>query len=265
MVDFNVNVDVINGNNIVGAQVTIQEGSNVESIEIVDEEALNNLLSIVNRLNDKNDSSGGGAVTYNDLVNAINSKTGVNADTVDGKHASDFSLSTHNHNSEYANISHAQTNTNHGVGTASLYGHNKVINNLNTPSHSDGVSLSAYQGKVLNDKLNRDRYQIILVRYNTSANTFDSENNYQVNIASSVARVACIVRNKWTGELATELSGVTIGVMINGVLYERTINGDGVTGTISFNLTEYTLVQARLKAGNDYNASTDIKYYKKTY
>ena len=45
--------------------------------------------------------------------------------------------------------SHNSTSTTYGVGTSVAYGHCKVINDLNISSHSNGVALSAYQGKVL--------------------------------------------------------------------------------------------------------------------
>lgn len=51
-----------------------------------------------------------------------------------------------------APISHASSGTEYGVGTTSNYGHCKTINNLTQPSHVNGNALSAYQGKVLNDK-----------------------------------------------------------------------------------------------------------------
>lgn len=48
---------------------------------------------------------------------------------------------------------HASSNTTYGLGTQSNYGHNKLINNLTTTSYQDGMALSAYQGKLLNDKV----------------------------------------------------------------------------------------------------------------
>lgn len=52
-----------------------------------------------------------------------------------------------------APTSHASSDTTYGVGTASNYGHCRVINNLTTSSATDGYALQAYQGKVLNDKI----------------------------------------------------------------------------------------------------------------
>lgn len=48
---------------------------------------------------------------------------------------------------------HASTATTYGVATSSNYGHTKIINNLTTSSYADGQALSAYQGKILSDKI----------------------------------------------------------------------------------------------------------------
>jgi hypothetical protein len=52
-----------------------------------------------------------------------------------------------------APISHASAATTYGVGTTTTYGHCKTINALTTSSHSNGLALSAYQGKVLSDAI----------------------------------------------------------------------------------------------------------------
>lgn len=52
-----------------------------------------------------------------------------------------------------APTSHASSSTTYGVGTTSNYGHCKLANNVTTSSHTDGLALSAYQGKVLNDAI----------------------------------------------------------------------------------------------------------------
>lgn len=46
--------------------------------------------------------------------------------------------------------SHSSSATTYGVGTTANYGHNKVINDLTHNSFTNGESLSAYQGYVLN-------------------------------------------------------------------------------------------------------------------
>ena len=50
--------------------------------------------------------------------------------------------------------SHASTASTYGLGTTENYGHVKTVNNLTTSAHADGLALSAYQGKLLNDEIN---------------------------------------------------------------------------------------------------------------
>ena len=61
--------------------------------------------------------------------------------------------------------SHASSSTTYGVGTSSNYGHNKVINSLYQTTYTDGESLSAYQGYVLNNKISNvyDTFHIYYV------------------------------------------------------------------------------------------------------
>nr|WP_312578329.1 hypothetical protein [Sedimentibacter sp.] len=52
-----------------------------------------------------------------------------------------------------APIAHASTGTEYGIGTPSNYGHVKTVNVLTQSTHVDGTALSAYQGKLLYDKI----------------------------------------------------------------------------------------------------------------
>ena len=49
--------------------------------------------------------------------------------------------------------SHSSTGSEYGVGTENSYGHCRVMNNVTTNSFTNGQALSAYQGKILNDKI----------------------------------------------------------------------------------------------------------------
>ena len=51
--------------------------------------------------------------------------------------------------------SHATSATTYGVGTGSNYGHCKTINNLTKSSYVNGEALSAYQGKVLKEMIDK--------------------------------------------------------------------------------------------------------------
>ena len=52
-----------------------------------------------------------------------------------------------------ADTNHASTATTYGLGDTTHYGHVKLANNLTTSSNTDGLALSAYQGKVLKDSI----------------------------------------------------------------------------------------------------------------
>ncbi len=52
-----------------------------------------------------------------------------------------------------APINHVSTGTSYGIGTTTSYGHVKIINDLTHSSFVNGEALSAYQGKLLNDKI----------------------------------------------------------------------------------------------------------------
>lgn len=72
---------------------------------------------------------------------------------------------------------HASTATAYGVGTETKYGHNKVINNLTTSSYQNGESLSAYQGKILQDNIN-DVISSIPVKTSDLTNDGDGTNAF---------------------------------------------------------------------------------------
>ncbi len=147
---------------------------------------------------------------------------------------------------------------------------NAVVNALNAKadtSHNHSINdvsnlKSLLDAKSDNDHLHsnsRDRYQILLVKYDDSNNTFENEDNLRITIGNK--KLACIVRNKWTGGLATDLS-CSVFMMVNGQSYERTLHS-GVSSGLDFNITEPVLVLARLKNGSDYNTSFDMKYVQK--
>lgn len=76
--------------------------------------------------------------------------SGLDADTLDGNDSSSFAATNHSHNG-YAPTSHASSGSTYGLGTTANYGHVKTINGLTQASYVDGLTLSAYQGKVLKD------------------------------------------------------------------------------------------------------------------
>lgn len=74
-------------------------------------------------------------------------------------------------------VSHASTATTYGVGSTANYGHVKTINDLTQASHADGTALSAYQGKILNDKIKVDT-PVLLADFNLSSSAKTDITNY---------------------------------------------------------------------------------------
>lgn len=72
---------------------------------------------------------------------------------IEAKLTGEVSTHTHASDSTKAPNNHASTTTAYGLGTTANYGHVKTINTLTQANHVDGTALSAYQGKVLNDKI----------------------------------------------------------------------------------------------------------------
>lgn len=139
-------VSVYEEGDIVGAEVKVTSNGTTESIEIVDAEDLNGLLTMI-----QNVSANYASKTYLDttLANADLSKT-INATKLDGHPSSYFATTQHEHN--YAPISHSDTTGQYGVGNDTAYGHVKTINGLSDNTYVSGRALSSYQGKVLDDK-----------------------------------------------------------------------------------------------------------------
>lgn len=88
--------------------------------------------------------------------------------------------------------SHASSATTYGVGTTANYGHCKTIDGLTQSSHVNGNALSAYQGKVLNDRLTEveriaiSEPSITITRTNVECPPNDTPvflGNYSINLS----------------------------------------------------------------------------------
>ena len=93
--------------------------------------------------------------SYNDLTNK---PTIPSAITVDSSLSSSSTNPVQNKVvksalDEKAPKNHSSSSDTYGLGTASNYGHVKLINNVTTSSFTNGLALSANQGKVLDDKI----------------------------------------------------------------------------------------------------------------
>ena len=130
--------------------------------------------------------------------------------------------------------SHAVNANTYGLGTTGVYGHVKTINGLTQSSHSDGLALSAYQGKVLNDNItNASR---IKLRFGTSNSTTSyASNPMSISIVKgNTLYISCV---NYAG---TAMGGKVI-IEVSNALYERTLS-NGVCGiAINLNAGSYIL------------------------
>ena len=130
--------------------------------------------------------------------------------------------------------SHAVNANTYGLGTTGVYGHVKTINGLTQSSHSDGLALSAYQGKVLNDNItNASR---IRLRFGTSNSTTSySTTPISISLAKgSVLYISCV---NYAG---TAMSGAVL-VEINGVLYEKALTNGVAPQNINLPAGSYSI------------------------
>ena len=82
-----------------------------------------------------------------------------------------------------APTNHLSSSSDYGVGSGTQYGHCKTINNLTTASYSAGDALAAYQGKVLQDNI--DKVSPTLPAIGTSdASSKSVATNTNVNLGS---------------------------------------------------------------------------------
>ena len=138
--------------------------------------------------------------------------------------------------------SHAVNANTYGLGTTGVYGHVKTINGLTQSSHSDGLALSAYQGKVLNDNItNASR---IRLRFGTSNSTTSySTTPISISLAKgSVLYISCV---NYAG---TAMTGAVL-VEINGVLYEKPLTNGVAPQTINLPAGSYSIKAYYHKSG----------------
>ena len=136
---------------IIGAEVIIydEDRDKIKSIVVVDE-------TEIQELRDQLDSLDENYIDHNELTQIL-TNTGesitINATTLNGVAGDQFVLESSLLKRRMTPTSHASSSTTYGRGSKTAYGHNKCIDDLTHDTYSDGESLSAHQGYVLNDKL----------------------------------------------------------------------------------------------------------------
>lgn len=203
MVDYKSKIYTEEEGHIQGIEITIfsEEGDKIKTLQVVTEEDYNNLQEQLKDLGEV-------YVKFSNLEDALTTVT-VNANTFEGLSVSSFSKVGHNH-TEYSKTNHSDTSDKYGVGTPSRYGHTKVINNLLTSVNRDGESLSAYQGKILSDKIDS---QIRSITGSNSIGKLNLNNQWSGNDGKFVIRNGFIIITfsaKTTGEFVNPFTPFTV-------------------------------------------------------
>lgn len=109
----------------------------------------------------------------------------INATKFMGMASDEFSKVGHSHN--YASKNHSSSTGDYGIGSNELFGHVRVINNLDSNIYNLGESLSAYQGKVLNDKV-----EDISKKFSWWSSPITDEYGYlQYNVNEDLRLISC--------------------------------------------------------------------------
>lgn len=158
MVNYKTRIFFEPDTNSLGADVIIysEEGDKIDTILITSESKYNELAEQIENIDER-------YVDLNELTNLlanVQNELVINATKFQGFDLDHFSVVGHSH-SNYAQKSHSSSTTEYGVGSSSQYGHNKVIDNLNSSQFVAGESLSAYQGNVLKNLINQNSAAII--------------------------------------------------------------------------------------------------------
>ena len=148
MVNYKVRTFYEKDTGTAGADVIIysDQGDVIDTLLITTESTYNDLLEqlegIDERYLDRND-------VLQILQNTTNEIVNINATSLNGLSSDQFASYNHNHDSVYAKLPHVDTLSTEGVA-----GHTKIINNVSRNAFVNGEALSAYQGKLLSDRIN---------------------------------------------------------------------------------------------------------------
>ncbi|MBO6275398.1 MAG: hypothetical protein J6M91_07685, partial [Methanobrevibacter sp.] len=131
-----------------GADVIIYDdvGDVVDTLLITTESTYNDLVEQLEGIDEKYLDR---TDVLNILQNTSNEIVAINATLLNGQSADFYAKNNHNHDNVYAPKNHVDLQSTEGV-----LGHAKIINNVSRTSFVNGEALSAYQGKLLSDRIN---------------------------------------------------------------------------------------------------------------
>lgn len=154
MVKYEAQINGKSGDEFISADILIydDEDKKIGTIYITDKSEFEELESKINNFSS-------GYITEEQLIqmleNTGNTYT-INSTSILGMNGGDFVdyvIGQLKGNADFPPRKHDSTTGEYGLGNKNTYGHVKTVNNLTTTGAYDGEALSAYQGKVLNDKI----------------------------------------------------------------------------------------------------------------
>ena len=168
--------------------------------------------------------------------------------------------------------SHASSGTTYGVGTTANYGHCKTINGLTQSSHVNGNALSAYQGKVLNDKIIAMQPVLLATLTPTPGGLSDSNgvliDSYLNNNGNPYHKYIFVMNGNITAKNeSTQSRAVTLGLYTGINIYSGGVDllslslNEGTTKTFNVNNAVSTLDAIRCVGEN----KTSLNYIAQEY
>lgn len=199
-----------------GADVIIYDdaGDVVDTLLITTESTYNDLVEQLEGIDEKYLDR---TDVLNILQNTSNEIVAINATTLNGLSADFYAKNNHNHDAVYAPLPHVNVQSTEGV-----MGHAKIINNVTRDSFVNGEALAAYQGKLLNDRINNVSSAIVDSGWNTlNVDTSNGFSHYsdgqkvQYRKIGKIVNMRGAVRNNWNGR-QVDTTGWYIGTLPSG-------------------------------------------------
>lgn len=279
MVKYEAEINGKKGDEFISADIIVydDEDNKLGTIFITDE-------SKFNELDDKINNFSSGYITEEQLLQILqnnDSSVTINATNIKGMNGGDFVeyiINQIKNNKDIPPRKHDSTTGEYGLGNKNSYGHVKTVNNLTSTGNYDGEALSAYQGRILNDKLETalkaseklteliDKHGLYIrlgrrrvVNGGTPAYEGTEGSRVMVTTTNPTVKDSIYVQLSCDKD-GVRLENRKVNIIINGVGYEKTTDANG-RAWVDINLTgssSYFIVGVALAFDNFTNAY-DIK------
>lgn len=165
MVQYKAKINGKSGDEFISADIIIFDDNNqqIGMIMITDESEYEKIKAAVDNFSEEYVTK---VELENILVNSDND-TEINATKILGKTGGEFTEYIKNEikeSNEFPPAKHDSTEIVYGLGSKTKYGHVKTVNSLTTNAYVDGEALSAYQGRILADKVKDNSKKGLTIR-----------------------------------------------------------------------------------------------------